>query len=67
MPSVQRHCLMTVGVEDAPGTAGYTYYFQGLGEPPKQGVDLKVVYDPDNIFATDLESGNLAGWTAVVQ
>ena len=59
--------FMTVGVEDAPGTAGHTYYFQGIGDSPKQGVDLKVVYDPNNIFANDLESGNLAGWTAVVQ
>jgi minor extracellular serine protease Vpr len=58
--------FMTIGIEDAPGTSGYTYHFQGNGEPPTKGVDLKVVYDPDNIFATDLESGNLGGWTAVV-
>lgn len=58
--------FMTIGVEDAPGTSGYTYHFQGGGEPPTTGVDLKVVYDPDNVFASNFESGNLGGWTAVV-
>ncbi len=57
---------VTVGVEDATGAAGYTRYFNGLFESPTQGVDLKVVYDPSNIFASDFETGVFDGWSAIV-
>lgn len=58
---------LTVGVENAAGTAGYMHYFNGLFELPAQGVDLKIIYDPSNIFASDFENGGLDGWSVIVQ
>ena len=58
---------LTVGVEDATGSAGYTRHFSGTGEAPTQGVDLKVVYDASNILSHDFENGGLGGWSLVVQ
>lgn len=58
---------LTVGVEDAAGAAGYTYHFSGIGEVPTTGVDLKVVYNASNIFASDFENGGVGGWSYFVQ
>lgn len=35
----------TVGVENADGSVGSAYWFEGLGTAPRVGTDLKVVYE----------------------
>lgn len=42
----------TVGIENATGTAGATYYFDGTGTAPAVGTDLQPVGNPDSAAFT---------------
>lgn len=42
----------TVGIENAPGTAGATYYYNTTGTAPAIGTDLQPVGSPDSVVFT---------------